>query len=373
MVPEARDHESIARGASPASNRAMNKIGKFLIPSVLLALAIAGCKSNQNQSQTPAADQSQQAATSQPAASDDPASANLAPASNTTETGADQNPPAPPADQSSQAAPAASDQSSASGELPPPPPDDGETAQAVAPQPPPTLPDYDQPEAPGPDYLWTPGYWAYAPLGYYWVPGAWVVAPYVGALWTPGYWGFYNSRYCWYHGYWGPHIGFYGGVNYGFGYVGVGYEGGYWRDNAFYYNTYVNHVNVNIIHNVYNYRVVNNYNTTRVAFVGGQGGLHYRPTPPQIVAMHEPHVPVLPAQRQLVHTAMQNHAQFASVNHGRPQLIAESRPINTGHPAPPPAYVHIAKGPAPEARPEQGHPAPEARPELGRPAAEARH
>ena len=30
-------------------------------------------------------------------------------------------------------------------------------------------------------------------------------------------------------GYWGPQIGFYGGVAYGFGYDGVGYEGGHPR------------------------------------------------------------------------------------------------------------------------------------------------
>ena len=24
-------------------------------------------------------------------------------------------------------------------------------------------------------------------------------------------------------GYWGPHVGFYGGINYGYGYGGVGY------------------------------------------------------------------------------------------------------------------------------------------------------
>ena len=31
-------------------------------------------------------------------------------------------------------------------------------------QPPPPLPDYDQPPAPGDGYLWTPGYWAWVPL-----------------------------------------------------------------------------------------------------------------------------------------------------------------------------------------------------------------
>src|SRR5262249_47384317 len=38
-------------------------------------------------------------------------------------------------------------------------------------QPPPPLPVYTQPPCPGDDYIWTPGYWAWADTGYYWVPG----------------------------------------------------------------------------------------------------------------------------------------------------------------------------------------------------------
>ena len=93
--------------------------------------------------------------------------------------------------------------------------------------PPPELPVYEQPPIPAPGYLWTPGYWASGPNGYFWVPGTWVQPPAVGVLWTPGYWGWRDGIYVWNAGYWGPHIGFYGGVNYGFGYVGVGYEGGH--------------------------------------------------------------------------------------------------------------------------------------------------
>src|ERR1700756_4377330 len=35
----------------------------------------------------------------------------------------------------------------------------GEEALEETTQPPPELPVYDQPPAPGPDYIWTPGYW----------------------------------------------------------------------------------------------------------------------------------------------------------------------------------------------------------------------
>ena len=94
---------------------------------------------------------------------------------------------------------------------------------------PPVLPVYEQPICPAPNNIWTPGYWAYGPEGYFWVPGTWIEAPQVGFLWTPGYWGWGGGVYLWHGGYWGPHIGFYGGVNYGFGYGGVGYAGGEWR------------------------------------------------------------------------------------------------------------------------------------------------
>src|ERR1700753_1060348 len=86
---------------------------------------------------------------------------------------------------------------------------------------PPAIPVYDQPAMPGDGYIWTPGYWAYGPDGYYWVDGAWVYPPYVGALWTPGWWGGYGGGYFWHAGYWGRSIGYYGGINYGFGYFGT--------------------------------------------------------------------------------------------------------------------------------------------------------
>ena len=59
--------------------------------------------------------------------------------------------------------------------------------------------------------------------------------------------GFYRFH----HGYWGLHIGFYGGVDYGYGYVGHGYYGGYWNGGHFFYNTTITRVNVNVIRNVY--------------------------------------------------------------------------------------------------------------------------
>src|SRR5262252_1338024 len=126
---------------------------------------------------------------------------------------------------------------------------------------PPALPVYPQPVCPGAGYIWTPGYWAYGPAGYYWVPGTWVLVPEPGLLWTPGYWGWSGNAYFWNAGYWGPVVGFYGGINYGFGYGGSGYQGGYWRGQQFYYNRSVNNVNTTNVTNVYNTKIVNDSTT----------------------------------------------------------------------------------------------------------------
>jgi hypothetical protein len=139
---------------------------------------------------------------------------------------------------------------------------------------PPALPVYKQPICPGDGYLWNPGYWAYGDEGYYWVPGVWVRPPQVGLLWTPGYWGWGGGVYVFHPGYWGPHVGFYGGVNYGFGYGGAGFGGGRWEGGHFAYNTAVVNVNRTVIHNTYidNTVIVRN-NFSRTSFNGGNGGI----------------------------------------------------------------------------------------------------
>jgi WXXGXW repeat (2 copies) len=205
---------------------------------------------------------------------------------------------------------------------------------------PPALPVYAQPAIPAPGYLWTPGYWAWGAAGYYWVPGTWVRPPAIGLLWTPGYWGWGGGAYAWHAGYWGPHVGFYGGVNYGFGYGGVGFEGGYWAHGAFFYNTAVNNVHGPRFANIYTKTVVNDVNVTRVSFNGGAGGTAARPTPQDNAAMHEAHRPPTGPQTQHEHVASANPQLRASVNHGAPaQSFAATRKPGA---APHPGNVHPA-------------------------------
>ena len=150
---------------------------------------------------------------------------------------------------------------------------------------PPPLVVYEQPPCPEEGYFWSPGYWAYGDDGYFWVPGTWVEVPRPGYLWTPGYWGFASGNYRWHGGYWGPHIGFYGGVNYGYGYYGSGFYGGRWEGNAFRYNTAVWHVNSSVIHNTYVDRtVINNGTVNNHVSYNGPGGIEARPTAAEAAA-----------------------------------------------------------------------------------------
>jgi len=199
---------------------------------------------------------------------------------------------------------------------------------------PPVLPVYVQPACPQPGWMWTPGYWAYGDDGYYWTPGAWVPAPYVGALWTPPYWGWSGGLYIFHPGYWGPHVGYYGGVNYGFGYMGIGFAGGVWRGGIFAYNTAVVHVGVGPGwggNRVYVDRTVVErttiINNNHVSFNGGPGGINHAPTAEERTAMHEQHMGATAAQQQHFAAARADRASYAKNNGGHPQNMASARPM----------------------------------------------
>ena len=146
-----------------------------------------------------------------------------------------------------------------------------------------------------------------------------------GSLWTPGYWGWSDGIYLWHGGYWGPHIGF-TGVNYGWGYGGVGYVGGHWDHDAFFYNSAVTKVNATVVTNVYNKTVINNTTVSNVSFNGGNGGITSQPSAQEKAWSQEPHTPPTALQTQHEHTASTNRGLFASVNHGTPAVAATTKP-----------------------------------------------
>ncbi|HEV3092345.1 MAG TPA: YXWGXW repeat-containing protein [Candidatus Cybelea sp.] len=197
---------------------------------------------------------------------------------------------------------------------------------------PPIIPVYTQPPAPAPNYLWQPGYWAWGPGGYYWVPGTWVAAPAVGMLWTPGYWGWGGSAYYWHPGYWGRTVGFYGGINYGFGYFGAGYVGGGWNGGVFRYNTAITNVNRVVIHNTYiDKTVVYRNNNNHTGYNGGHGGIQAHPTQGQISARDHG---MAPTSEQQYHEQLsgQDRNHLSTVNHGQPNTAAVTHPYNQNNP-----------------------------------------
>ena len=242
---------------------------------------------------------------------------------------------------------------------------------------PPPLPVYAQPPLPGYGFIWTPGYWAWnaAINDYFWVPGTWVRPPRVGVLWTPGYWGWSGGAYVFNAGYWGPHVGFYGGINYGFGYGGFGFGGGEWRGGQLYYNSSVTNVSNTNITNVYNRTVVNT-TTTRASFNGGTGGVQAQPRPQELAAASETHIPATAGQERQVQMSRAEPSLRASVNHGAPAIAATVHPgalhgpgaIPAAHAKPmgmgrPPGPAGAGRPPGPQGGgPKHNQPRPEGRP-----------
>lgn len=194
---------------------------------------------------------------------------------------------------------------------------------------PPMLPVYDVPPCPEAGWIWTPGYWAYGPEGYYWVPGAWAPAPFEGAMWTPGYWGWSAGLYTWHPGYWGYHVGYYGGINYGGGYFGIGFAGGEWRGHNFFYNTEVIHVGPSIGF-VFHDRAYMNYafvdRDHHIAFNGGPGGIHHEMMAQERIAINEHHIAATEFQASHESHAMADHNAYFRNNNGRPMNTAMARP-----------------------------------------------
>jgi hypothetical protein len=194
---------------------------------------------------------------------------------------------------------------------------------------PPPLPAFYQPYATQPNLIWEPGYWGWSSAGFFWVPGTWVEAPHYGLLWTPGYWACRNGSYFWNPGYWGQSVGYYGGINYGYGYYGSGYRGGRWNGDRFEYNTSVTNVDTARIHDSYVDRgaYVNQNRLPRTSYNGGAHGITARPSQAQLSVAKQRHYPMTAVQIAHVAVSQNNRNYLARVNHGNPSQVSVPRPL----------------------------------------------
>ncbi len=189
---------------------------------------------------------------------------------------------------------------------------------------PPPLPSYEQPAIPAKGYLWVPGFWAWreAVPDYFWVPGTWVQPPQRGLLWTPPYWSRVDGGYAFHAGYWAEQVGFYGGIDYGCGYTGDGYQGGRWENDSFFYNRAVNNLGSLDIADVYDEAVTSGSKASRVSFDGGSKGKKARPTPHQEALADMRHVGPTEEQRQHFEMAAKDRSLYSKLNNGEPGVAA---------------------------------------------------
>ena len=58
------------------------------------------------------------------------------------------------------------------------------------------------PVTPGPDYVWTPGYWSWTAGGWIWLGGYWRYPPRPSHVWIGGHWTGHGHSHVWVRGYW---------------------------------------------------------------------------------------------------------------------------------------------------------------------------
>jgi hypothetical protein len=146
-----------------------------------------------------------------------------------------------------------------------------------------------------------------------------VKPPRHGLLWTPPYWSRVDGAYVFHAGYWAEHVGFYGGINYGYGYTGDGYQGGRWENGAFLYNR-ANLGSAKIEH-VYD-KAVADESASRVSFNGGSGGTKAWPTRQQEALAGEQHTEPTAEQKLHFEMAARDRSLYSKLNGSEPGVAA---------------------------------------------------
>ena len=126
-------------------------------------------------------------------------------------------------------------------------------------------------------------------------------------------------------------MGYYGGINYGYGYIGHGYDGGRWDRGHFRYNSAVNNIPAGRVNNVYRAPVPQRP-VHAESFNGGNSPWHARPTASERRFEGAQHPNPTPAQMNHEQRAIGIPEQRMGSNHGMPPTAATPRPGGFGEP-----------------------------------------
>ena len=118
--------------------------------------------------------------------------------------------------------------------------------------------------------------------------------------------------------------------NYGYGYFGSGYEGGYWDHGRLYYNREINNFGGRRIQYVYSRPPTHRGFENRTAFNGGTGGIAAQESAQERAAARERHLRPTSLQTQHIRAAGTDPSFRHSVNNGTPAIPATSKPGRFG-------------------------------------------
>ena len=118
--------------------------------------------------------------------------------------------------------------------------------------------------------------------------------------------------------------GFYGGIDYGYGYGGVGFEGGYWRGGVYTYNRNVVNVGLSVNAAVYS-KAVAHGGGSQTSFNGGNGGVNAKPSPQERAFASEHHIGPTHQQHEHRQLAGKNPDLKFARNRGKPAIAATSK------------------------------------------------
>jgi hypothetical protein len=76
------------------------------------------------------------------------------------------------------------------------------TREIVVAQAPPAVRFETRTVSPGPQYVYTRGYWRWGGMKYEWVPGSWIMRPRPAAVWVDGGWARRPGGWVWVRGHW---------------------------------------------------------------------------------------------------------------------------------------------------------------------------